>query len=248
MKKTNYSKIAATYDQSEARHYIRKDENIEILLKKFDSIRVLDLGCGTGNYLARQQDLFGTEKVEWYGVEPSEGMLNVAKSKVENVDFRLGSAEELPHENTFFHYVICNHSYHHFLDKERGFSQVHRVLVPNGLFFINSIYPFEMIDSWIYSFFENSYEEDCKRFLPEDALTKILVSLGFTPRIDLDKRIDTLLTAKLINEAMKRNYSQLDIIDEESYAKGLYVMRKFFSEGYTEMESEYCKMYVLSEK
>lgn len=56
MKTTDYSKIAAKYDDNKLRHYIEKDINIGNICKKNSNqqISVLDLACGTGNYLVKQ--------------------------------------------------------------------------------------------------------------------------------------------------------------------------------------------------
>lgn len=55
MKETDYSEIASRYDGNELRHDISRDANIERLYSiNSGSLTVLDLACGTGNYLVKQ--------------------------------------------------------------------------------------------------------------------------------------------------------------------------------------------------
>jgi len=51
---TDYLKIASIYDKNWIRHYIPRDENIEKLyIANSSRLSVLDLACGTGNYLKK---------------------------------------------------------------------------------------------------------------------------------------------------------------------------------------------------
>ncbi len=248
MKKTNYENIAKSYDETESRHYSIKDPIISELVKNKEGLRILDLGCGTGNYLKQQQKFYNENRVQWYGVDPSPKMLQVAKSKLKDVQLFESTAESLNFKHNYFDYVICNHSYHHFMDKEEGFQKVFNVLKSNGIYHINSIYPFKMRESWIYKYFKNSYEEDVKRFLKLDQLSELLSKIGFDHKSYFEEQIFSISFEKAIQEAQVKNYSQLHLVSPESFNMGLKRLQEYHKQGYSELETEFCKMYTTARK
>src|SRR5437016_5732498 len=98
MKRTDYETIAGRYDENAIRRRFPPEEIIEELLGRApsDGIDVLDVGCGTGNYLAAQRVAYAGRAVRWFGIDPSPAMLARARGKLPGADLRLGRAEELP--------------------------------------------------------------------------------------------------------------------------------------------------------
>ncbi len=82
--------------------------------------KVVDIGCGYGRNKSIVESLGG----EWVGVEPFEGGANTV----------VGSAEDLPFEDETFDVVIMDAVLEHIPDVGKAFSEVARVLKPNGLF------------------------------------------------------------------------------------------------------------------
>ena len=85
-----------------------------------DSHKILDLGCGTGNYL---QHLY-SEAQEYVGVEQSEGMVKQCQAKIEKLEIKnakaiQGSAFELPFADGEFTAIISTQTFHHFGGKEK---------------------------------------------------------------------------------------------------------------------------------
>ena len=248
MKNTNYTKIAATYDASSKRHIINRDPIIELLTDTKIPIRILDLGCGTGNYLAHQQESFAKEQIEWYGIDKSAEMLQVAKNKLQDVHFTNVAAEELPFEDSFFDYIVCNHAYHHFIDKTRAFDHVKRCLKPYGHFAINSIYPPYMKNSWIYHYFPQAFERDKERFLSKEALyTFFSRAKGFKTYLDIHATVKEVSLSYVHEEASLRNYSQLDVVDDDVYKSGLHQIAHAKSKN-TEQVFDYAKIFLLAVK
>ena len=92
--------------------------------------RVLDVACGTG-VLARnaQQRTGPTGYVA--GLDPSPGMLAVAKELSPSVDWRQGVAELLPFPDGSFDAVISQFGFM-FMDRDKAAHEMLRVLRPNG--------------------------------------------------------------------------------------------------------------------
>jgi len=250
MKITDYSKIAETYNQSPTRHSIPPDVNIQGLLKQKKTVRVLDVGCGTGNYLFKQQEYFKDKgNVEWYGIEPSEAMYNVLMDNVgdRNITVKLAGAEAIPFDQFSFDYVICNHSYHHFTDKEKAFGEIYRVLLKRGVFYINTIHPYDMKKSWVYQFFPAVYAQDILRFYTHDDLFEAMEMTGF--RTKTEKRIFTFRRdmKEIQEEARLRNYSQLHLISDTEFEAGLVAIEKHM-ETHKSLMVEHAKLYPLGFK
>lgn len=230
MRDTNYSNIEDTYNESKAKHNINPDIYISSLLRNKKKLRVLDVGCGTGNYLMKQQKFFeGRGQIEWFGIEPSEAMLEIFQKNNDNdsITVRLAEAEAIPFEDNYFDYVICNHSYHHFTDKEKAFGEIYRVLQKKGVYHINTIHPYDMKKSWVYQFFPDVYQEDILRFYSMDTLFRTLETTGFDTKIE--KRVYTYRRSmkSIQEEAKLRNYSQLHLISDVEYENGIIAIENF---------------------
>lgn len=102
---------------------------------------VLDIGSGTGTLaLAAKKKVGVSGRVN--GIDVIPGMIEVSKQKVkrahEDVSFDLGSMADIPFEANTFDVVICSFMIFHVAEKTRqkGLSEIHRVLKPNGKLFI----------------------------------------------------------------------------------------------------------------
>jgi ubiquinone/menaquinone biosynthesis C-methylase UbiE len=104
-------------------------ERVVATLKSTRINRVLDLGCGTGNVEQRLQK----NHAEIIGVDSSEQMLERARRKCPQVDFRLQDLNErLRFEDEAFDAVISVHSLYLLNDMGFALSEIKRVLRPNG--------------------------------------------------------------------------------------------------------------------
>ncbi len=93
--------------------------------------RVLDVGCGTGAAARAASDAVGPEGVV-VGVDPNAGMLAVAAAAAPAVDWRSGTAEDLPFEDGTFDRVVSQFAAMFFEDRDRAIEEIGRVLAPGG--------------------------------------------------------------------------------------------------------------------
>jgi ubiquinone/menaquinone biosynthesis C-methylase UbiE len=91
---------------------------------------VLDVACGTG-VLAREARLRTGPKGYVAGLDPSAGMLSVAKELSPSVDWRQGMAESMPFPDASFDAVVSQFGLM-FMDRDRAIHEMLRVLKPNG--------------------------------------------------------------------------------------------------------------------
>lgn len=98
---------------------------------------VLDVGCGTGtlsNLIAEQVGVEG----KGYGIDLDREILARASKKCEahrtNINFRVGSATDIPFPNESMDRVFSSLMFHHLTlaDKLLALGEIQRVLKPNG--------------------------------------------------------------------------------------------------------------------
>jgi ubiquinone/menaquinone biosynthesis C-methylase UbiE len=116
---TDYARIFDRYDANPDRHRIAVDAEIALLSQRRTPLRILDLACGTGNWLGVQVRAHGSHGMGWHGLDASPEMLGLARQKVPEAMLVLGRAEELPYDDGEFDFVAVNFAFHHFEQKKR---------------------------------------------------------------------------------------------------------------------------------
>jgi ubiquinone/menaquinone biosynthesis C-methylase UbiE len=95
---------------------------------------VLDIGCGSGRLLRKAHDYWPEAQLS--GVDPAQGMLDVARQLTPEARFYLGSGEALPLEDAAVDLATSTISFHHWQDQAAGLREVARVLRPGGYFLL----------------------------------------------------------------------------------------------------------------
>ena len=91
--------------------------------------RVLELGCGTGNYASAIRTAVGCECA---GIDPSPQMLAKLKARTSEVQAIDGRAERLPFGEGTFDLVFSVDVIHHVEDRNAAFREAIRVLKEGG--------------------------------------------------------------------------------------------------------------------
>lgn len=104
---------------------------------------VLDLGAGAGNDAFVARALVG-ENGAVIGLDMTEAMVEKARKNTQslgydNVEFRLGDIENMPVDSNSVDVIISNCVLNLVPDKQKAFSEMHRVLKAGGHFSISDI-------------------------------------------------------------------------------------------------------------
>ena len=97
-------------------------------------VSVLDVGCGTGKLLRRATTYW--PEAQLIGVDPANGMIEMAKRLTPNATFFTGMAEALPLEDASVDLALSTSSFHHWQDQAAGIREIARVLRPGGYFIL----------------------------------------------------------------------------------------------------------------
>ena len=94
--------------------------------------RVIDVACGTGALTITVSDHVGTDG-SVVGIDINEGMLNIARSKNANIDWRNAPAESLPFDDESFNCAVSQFGLMYFESRENALREMMRVLQPGGM-------------------------------------------------------------------------------------------------------------------
>jgi ubiquinone/menaquinone biosynthesis C-methylase UbiE len=104
-------------------------------------LNVLDVGCGTGDFLRLLAPIVSPGKA--VGVDLSETMIAEARQRsaenVDNLSFRVGSVLELPFPVASFDRVLAAQLLLHVPDPRKALVEIKRVLAPSGVISITEI-------------------------------------------------------------------------------------------------------------
>lgn len=129
-----FDRWSRTYDRSvlQALFFDRVHDALLDMLRRLirptASPRIIDAGCGTGRLLIRLGAEFPSAVL--LGVDPSEGMIDVARAKPELAAARLevAAAGQIPFDDASCDVAVSTMSFHHWADQAGGLRDVARVL------------------------------------------------------------------------------------------------------------------------
>jgi ubiquinone/menaquinone biosynthesis C-methylase UbiE len=194
--------------------------------------RVLEVGCGTGNYLLALAASIGCAS---WGIDPPEGMLARARGAggspplqqamtvgagILPPQFRPGSAERLDFPDASFDLVYSVDVIHHVTDRARYIHEAYRVLAPGGAFCTAT-------DSeWIIrnraplsTHFPETVEVELARYPRIAALRALYEQAGF---VEIDERtVEFRYPLTDIQAYRDKAFSALHLISEEAFQRGL---------------------------
>src|SRR6266702_2658917 len=97
-------------------------------------VNILDVGCGTGKLLRRATTYW--PEAHLIGIDPANGMIEMAKRLTPNATFSTGMAEALPLQDTSVDLALSTISFHHWQDQAAGIREIARVLRLGGYFLL----------------------------------------------------------------------------------------------------------------
>jgi SAM-dependent methyltransferase len=215
----HFERLAPRYDE------LRSPDQVtplhELIVREGDLVgrRVVDIGCGTGSLLAVLVENFGCEVA---GVDPSRGMLDVARRKLPDTELHLAVAEELPFPDEAFEAALMVLVVHHLADRPLAFREARRILVPGAPLLIVTRDPASIPRDWLADVFPSYLDISRRRFPSPEALEEELGAAGFPAprRVQLAvprrfSRQDALLKLR------GRYASTFDLLSDDEYRTGL---------------------------
>jgi ubiquinone/menaquinone biosynthesis C-methylase UbiE len=212
----NFDHRASEYARHRKVHAGVVDELVESGLFT-PATRLLDVGCGTGNYAEALTKATGCRVS---GVDPSQGMLDRARDAAPWESLKQGSAESLPFPSDLFDVVMSTDVIHHIGDRDAYFSEVARVLRPSGqIVTVTDSHDDIPRRRPLSSHFPETVNVELQRYLPVPQLLDEMALAGFVePRlvqVSHDYDLDD------IEAYWSRAFSSLHLIDEKAFRDGI---------------------------
>jgi SAM-dependent methyltransferase len=176
---------------------------------------VLDIGCGTGRFLAQLAEI-----AKAWGVDASPEMLEVGRTRAGEAGLKLGSAEELPFKDGWFEratmWLVA-----HLVNRPRAFAEAHRVLAPEGRFAVATFDPSYFDEFWLNELFPSMEAVDRDRFPTAPELEAELQGAGFEVRLLRLSQRGSLARLDALERIRGKHISTFDLISDEEYEAGL---------------------------
>lgn len=130
-----FDRWSSFYDTDVAQRFIYRpaQDRVVAILREHQVHAVVDVGCGTGIMADRIARELGADVT---GCDLSEGMLEQAKARNADVDWRQADAAHLPLADASVDAVTSTASFHWFPDQSAAVREFARVLRPGGLVII----------------------------------------------------------------------------------------------------------------
>ena len=226
--RVDYDAVAAAFDK---RYEHQRYEQVERAVRRFvetsDRAAVLEVGCGTGHWLASISGLATIVA----GVDRSLEMLRRAVPTAPDALLAQATAEALPFGDARLDRVFCVNALHHFPDPPTFLIECRRLLRAGGAFLSIGLDPHTGVDRWwIYDYFPGALAADRRRYLPTPRLREMLVAAGFSaPRTEI---VQHLPAERAFDVAVARGHlerhstSQLMVISDAEYEAGMRRLRE----------------------
>lgn len=178
---------------------------------------VLEIGCGTGNYIGA---LHAATGATCSGIDPSTGMLAMARRRWPDVHFEQAPGEALPFAAAHFDFAFSVDVVHHLTDPAASLHEARRVLrlggalctVTDSARIIETRMPLSI-------YWPETVAVELARYHPIAQVQAWLYAAGFTTF-----REETVEHSYVLSDAAPyraRSYSALQLIDDAAFARGL---------------------------
>jgi ubiquinone/menaquinone biosynthesis C-methylase UbiE len=199
-----------------------------------DATSVLEVGCGTGHWLAEIGRAQAAAERRLAGVDPSAPMLARARRAAPAAHLIQARGEALPFRDRMFDRLVCVNALHHFGDRDRFFAEARRLLQPGGGVLTIGKDPHREGDTWwVYDYFEETRAIDRGRYAAVKTLRGELTRAGFAWVESLEaEHIEAVVPAGAAlaegtDGVITPTFtSQLTVLSEEEFARGVTRIRE----------------------
>lgn len=219
-----FNEIAPTYDKANRILSFGVDvswrkfacERVLKLYKKND-LDIIDVACGTGDMIEIWQEMAKKLDVninDIKGIDPSNGMLSIAKQKFPNIKFIEAGAQDLPLENESADILSISYGIRNVVERQKALSEFGRVLKKGGIFVVLEFTKRE----------KDGFIAACRDFYLKNILPKVggFISKNYSAYEYLPNSIDGFLSKEEFIDELKQ--AGFEILEFKSFSFGVSSM------------------------
>ncbi|XLS28644.1 class I SAM-dependent methyltransferase [Flavobacteriaceae bacterium M23B6Z8] len=136
----------------------------------------LDIGCGTGNYT----NALYKKGLDFIGIDPSYEMLRKAQKLNSEIDWRQGHVENTGLDLESVCGIVASLTIHHWVELNTAFTELYRILKPDGKIVIFTASPEQMKSYWLNAYFPKMLEDSIKQMPSMESVFKAMENSGFS--------------------------------------------------------------------
>jgi len=190
--------------------------------------RVLDLGTGTGRFLAFLEGVTGTQTI--IGVDTSSAM--VSRARLTGHDVAVADAAALPFGSNSFDIVWASLVWHHLGDSAKACREVYRVLGAGGQFLLRTAFIDVESRGALFDYFPSAHRLQMSRYPEKNSLLQHLQAAGFSDIKHSRPAVPVASTFReYVDKVRSRAYSILLALSDEEYFQGLSHMEADLARG-----------------
>lgn len=225
--KSHYDQtVASKYDQLRSWGREPGPEGVARIAALGPVSRVLDVGCGTGNFGMAVQAIAGGV---FTGVDYSHEMIRRALDKAPRIRFALGDASALPFGDASFDAVVGSFFLHHVSTDRRPLvaRECYRVLERGTVAFVTSSHQ-QIESSFLGRFFPEYVAIDAARFPKVEEILGWFDAAGFgeAGEVELEGH-ERHVNMDYVDWVARKPISTLDLIEPGAFANGMRRLREY---------------------
>ncbi len=230
-----------SYEQTASAYAVHRHTHggVSCVLYKRDGLgpgaRVLEVGCGTGNYIRTLSERQGWDA---YGLDPSAAMLARARTEPEPVSLILGRAEQMAFAADTFDLVFSVDVIHHIADKVAFYAGVAQGLRPGGqVCTVTDSADIIRSREVLSGYFPETVDRELARYPRISQLEAWMAAVGFVDMevVDVEEVYD-VTSAQPFRDKV---YSSLHLISGEAWQAGLERLERDLARGPIQGTSRY---------
>ncbi|ALS35934.1 ubiquinone/menaquinone biosynthesis C-methylase UbiE [Enterococcus rotai] len=207
--------------------------------------RILEYGCGTGNYLI---ELEKYHEANFWGVDTSQKMIENATFCSKKIHFKHFNSLPLTIEDSFFNGIFCIDVIHHIRDLPLFFTELDRIAKVGCKLVICTESPSQLEEKYWIKYFPSIATIDKKRFHPISKLLSVAQNnnWNFLSETRIEQHVIEPIKKDFLAKVNTKSISAFVLLDSEEYELGYQHLINDFSkskpiskyEGYTILQLE----------